>query len=72
MAIRTKFGETVISESLHLDQDCLFDDDIIKVWAKLEGKNDEKQYWISDLVGDRKKEVRDVINANLKRRETER
>jgi len=71
IAIRTKFGETVISESLRVDQDCLFDNDIIKVWAKLEGKSHEKQYWISDLVGDRKKEVRDVINANLKRRETE-
>ncbi len=71
MAIRTKFGETVISESLRVDQDCLFDNDIIKVWAKLEGKNDEKQYWISNLVGDRNKEVRDVINANLKKRGTQ-
>lgn len=70
MAIRTKFGETVISESLRVDQDCLFDGAIIKVWAKLEDHNDEKQYWISDLVGDHKKEVREVITANLKKRES--
>jgi len=69
MAIRTKFGEAVITESLRVDQECLFDGGIIKVWAKLEGQNDEKQYWISDLIGDHKKEVRDMINANLKKRE---
>lgn len=70
MAIRTKFGENIISESLRVDQGCLFDGDIIKVWAKLEGQNDEKQYWISDLMADNKKEVRHVINANLKKRES--
>jgi hypothetical protein len=69
MAIHTKFGEKVTNESLRVDQDCVFDDEIIKVWAKLEGQTDEKQYWISDLIGDSKKEVRDVINSNLKKRE---
>ena len=68
MAIRTKFGETLMNDSLRVDQDCLFDGDIIKVWAKIEDQNDEKQYWMSDLVGNGKREVRDVINANLKKR----
>lgn len=68
MAIRTKFGENVISESLRVDQDCLFDGNIVKVWATLEGQTTEKQYWISDVIGQDKKEVRDVINANLKKR----
>ena len=68
MAIRTKFGETLMNDSLRIDQDCLFDGDIIKVWAKIEDQSDEKQYWISDLVSDGKREVRDVINANLKKR----
>ncbi|HEY6252023.1 MAG TPA: hypothetical protein VI685_18865 [Candidatus Angelobacter sp.] len=70
MAIHTKYGEKVINESIHTDQDCLFDGDIVKVWATLEGQATEKQYWISDLVGDRKKEVFDVIKSNLKKRES--
>ena len=70
MAIYTKFGDKVTNESLRVDQDCLFHGEIVKVWAKLEGQTDEKQYWISDLIGDRKKEVRDVITANVKKRET--
>lgn len=70
MAIHTKFGETVINESLRIDRDCLFDGDIVKVWARVEGQADEKQYWISDLIGDRKKEVHDAINSNVKKRES--
>ena len=66
MAIRTKLGENVVSDSLRVDRNCIFNDEIVKVWAKLEGQNDEKQYWISDLIGDHKNEVRDVIKANLK------
>jgi len=69
MAIRTKFGDKVVSESLRLDQGCLHDADIVKVWAKLEGQADDRQYWISDLIGDKKNEVRDVVKANLKRPE---
>jgi len=67
MAIYTKHGEKVINESLRVDQDCLFNDEIVKVWATVEGETAEKQYWFSDLVGDRKTEVRDVINSNLKK-----
>ena len=70
MAIHTKFGDTVINESLRVDRDCLFDGDIVKVWARIEGQADEKQYWISDLFGERKKEVRDVIKSNLKTRKS--
>lgn len=69
MAIRTKFGENVISESLHVEKDCLYDGDIVKVWVKLEDQTDDRQYWISDLIGDKKNEVRDVVKANLKKRE---
>lgn len=68
MPIRTKFGDKVINESLRVDQDCLFDGETIKVWVRLEGDAVEHQYWISDLIGDRKNEVRDVIHANLKTR----
>jgi len=64
MAIYTKYGDKVINQSLRVDRDCLFNDDIVKVWATLEGQTTEKQYWISDLVGDKRKEVRDVINGN--------
>jgi hypothetical protein len=42
---------------------------IVKVWAKLEGQADDRQYWISDLIGDKKNEVRDVVKANLRKRE---
>jgi len=47
----------------------MFNDQIVKVWATLEGQTAEKQYWLSDLVGDKKTEVRDVINANSKKRQ---
>ena len=67
MAVRTKYGERVINESLRIDGDCMFNDQIVKVWATLEGQTAEKQYWLSDLVGDKKTEVRDVINANSKK-----
>ena len=70
MAISTKFGENVISDSLRVGQNCIFNDEIVKVWATLDGQTAEKQYWISDLIGDRKKEIRDVIHANLKKRES--
>ena len=69
MAIRTKFGDKVVSESLRVDKDCLYDADVVKVWARLEGQLNDKQYWISDLIGDRKNEVRDVVKANLRKRE---
>ena len=69
MAIRTKFGDKVVSESLRVDKDCLYDADVVKVWARLEGQPDDKQYWISDLIGDHKNEVRNVVKANLKKRE---
>lgn len=69
MAIRTKFGDKVVSESLRVDKDCFYDADVVKVWARLEAQTDDRQYWISDLIGDKKNEVRDVIKANLKKRE---
>lgn len=64
MTIRTKFGDNVISPSLRVDQGCFFNDEIVKVWATIEGQTTEKQYWISDLIADKKREVRDVIRAN--------
>jgi hypothetical protein len=45
----------------------MFNDKIVKVWARIEGQTVEKQYWLSDLVGGKKREVRDVIDANLKK-----
>lgn len=70
MAIRTKFGEKVVSESLRVTQDCLYDGNIVKVWAKIEGQIEDRRCWITDLIGDEKNEVRDVIKANLKKRES--
>lgn len=67
MAIFTKHGEKLINESLRVDGNCIFNEEIVKVWAVIEGQATEKQYWFSDLVGDTKKEVRDVINANIKK-----
>ena len=68
MSIHTKFGDEIIAESLHIDQDCLFRGEIVQVWAILQGQTTEKKYWISDLVGDAKNELRDVINSNSKKR----
>jgi hypothetical protein len=67
MAIHTKHGERVINESLRIDAACLFNDEIVKVWATIEGQTAEKQYWLSDLVGDKRREVKEVIDANLKK-----
>ena len=69
MAIYTKHGEKIINESLRIDSDCMFDDEIVKIWAIVEGETGEKQYWFSDLHGDRKREVQDVLDSNLKKRE---
>lgn len=69
MAIHTKFGDKVVNESLRVEKDCLYDADVVKVWARLEGQAGDRQYWISDLIGDKKNEVRDVVKANLKKRE---
>lgn len=55
MAIHTKFGDQVVTESLRVDRDCLYDGDIVKVWTKLEGQTEDRHYWISDLIGDEKK-----------------
>jgi hypothetical protein len=68
MAIHTKFGDKIIGESLRVDNDCIFDGDIIKVWATIEGEIQERQYWLSDLIADRKREIRDVLAANSKKR----
>ena len=43
VTIRTKFGANVISESLRVEKDCIYDADIVKVWAKLEGQADDRQ-----------------------------
>ena len=67
MAIRTKHGANVIQESLRVDRDCVFKDEIVKVWAVLEGESAEKLYWLSDLVGDKKHEVHDVLRSNSKK-----
>jgi hypothetical protein len=68
MAIRTKLGNKVINESLRIDQDCLFRGEIVQVWAILQGQTTEKKYWITDLVGDVKNELQNVLNSNLKKR----
>jgi hypothetical protein len=68
MAICTKFGDKVINESLRIDQDCLFRGEIVQAWAILQGQTTEKKYWISDLIGDAKNELRHVLNSNLKKR----
>jgi len=70
MAIYTKHGERMINESLRIDDACMFNDEIVKVWGIVEGESAEKRYWLSDLHGDRKREVRDVIQSNLKKSET--
>jgi hypothetical protein len=67
MAIHTKFGDKIISESLRVDNACIFDGDIIKVWATVEGETQQKHYWLSDLVTDKKREIRDVLAANSKK-----
>lgn len=67
MAIDTKHGVRLINESLRVDQSCLVDGEIVRVWAIVAGETTERQYWLSDLRGDKKHEVRDVIHANLKK-----
>jgi hypothetical protein len=69
MAIHTKFGDKIINDSLRVDNNCIFDSDIVKVWATIEGEAQEKQYWLSDLIADKKREVRDVLAANSKQRQ---
>jgi hypothetical protein len=68
MAIYTKLGEKLLNGSLRVDKDCIYDGEIVKVWGTVEGETTERHYWYSDLRGDKRHEVRDVVNANLKNR----
>lgn len=68
MAIFTKHGDKLLNASLRVDQECIYDEEIVKVWGMVDGETVEKQYWISDLRGDKKREVRDVIESNLKKK----
>lgn len=70
MAIRIKHGEKLSHDSLRVDNDCLFDGEVVKVWAKIQGQEEEKLYWLSDLVGDEEGEVKRVLKANFKPRKT--
>lgn len=67
MAIYTKYGEKLVNESLRVDAGCMSNDKVVKVWAVVEGETAEKLYWISDVIGDNKREVQNVIQANLKK-----
>lgn len=67
MAIYTKYGEKLVNESLRVDAGCMSNDEVVKVWATVEGETAEKLYWISDVIGDNKREVQNVIQANLKK-----
>ena len=66
MAIYTKHGERISNESLRVDNDCMFNGQIIKVWAKVVGEPNERQYWFSDLRCDQKGEIQSVLKANSK------
>ena len=69
MAIYTRYREKLINTSLRIAEGGIDDDDTVKVWGTIEGETTERQYWYSDLRGDNEHEVRDVIQANSKKRE---
>lgn len=69
MAIYTKYDQTIINDSIHTDGSCYFDEDLVKIWARVQGAASERQFFISDLKADKgKAEVDDVIRAALKSR----
>jgi hypothetical protein len=67
MAIYTKHGEKLLNPSLRVDQHCIHNGAIVKVWGIVEGERTEKQYWFSDLHAGKKHELSDVLQANLKK-----
>jgi len=66
MAIYTKHGERISNESLRVNDKCMLNGQIIKVWAKVIGETQERQYWFSDLRCDQKGEIQSVLKANSK------
>ena len=68
MAIYTKHGKTIIKESITVDRDCYVGNKVIKIRALIEGRSERQSFYISDLLADNgKQEIKDVINANIKR-----
>ena len=67
MAIYTKHGKRLITESITVDSDCYVGRKAIKIRALVEGQTTRQSYYISDLLADNgKQEIQDAINANTK------
>lgn len=69
MSIYTKTREKIIS--LSIDRDCYYNEDLVQVWATVEGELETKRLlYISDLREDNKGEIKDVVKATLKATKT--
>ena len=68
VAIYTKHGKRLIEESITVDNDCYVGRKVIKIRALVKGHTAPQSFYISDLLADNgKQEIKDVINANIKR-----
>lgn len=63
MAIYTKQGRQIIENSIRIDPDCYFANQVIKIRALAEGTKKEKLYWLKDLLADGgKTEIQTVVS----------
>ena len=64
MAIYTKQGHRILNESIRIDPDCYFADQVIKIRALTERTKKEKLYWLKDLLADGgKAEIHTTVTA---------
>jgi hypothetical protein len=69
MSIYTKTGEKIIN--VGIDRDCYYEEDLVQLWATVEGELEMKRLlYISDLKEDKKGEIKDVVRATLKATKT--
>jgi hypothetical protein len=68
VAIYTKHGKRLITESITVDGDCYVGRKAIKIRALVEGQTIRQSFYISDLLADNgKQEIQDAINETTKR-----
>jgi hypothetical protein len=65
MAIYSKkYGKKLLNESIRIDGDCYFGDQVFKIRAVIEGRTKQRVFYITDLLAeDGKAEINDVLMA---------
>lgn len=68
MAVYTKYGQRLTTESSHVDASCYFADRIIRIRSAPQNRKKEQVYWVKDLLADEGKPEIQAFIATLKQR----